>query len=267
MKKHSILAGFGLAMLALSAQAQDGTPGISVVKKARSFESTTTYRLGYQGVSLSKLNNVLEQTGYHALPGQYTMFGVTTQAGQRESPWTYISQVDGAFFSAKQDVTNGTNTVSTAFWQYGLGAGYHLVHTDKFTLTPKLMLTPGFFTLRITKNDAPVPSLTAALVNPGSQQTAAFTSGTIAGDVGLSGQYQFFYKSTTKDISTDCGTVSETRQRSFVVGFDLGYRLSPNAHFSQPVGDRTVNNNDNPSINLSGWYVAARVGFGRRYVR
>ncbi len=267
MKKHSILAGFGLAMLALSAQAQGTTSDLPSMKKPRSFESTTTWRLGRQAISLGGLNTVLEQTGYRALPNQFTTFGVATQAGNKESPWTFVSQVDGAFYSGKQDVTNGTNTVRTSLWQYGLGAGYHLIHTEKFTLTPKLMLSPGFFSLRVTRNDAPAPSLTAALINPGSQQTATFSSGTITGDLGLSGQYQFVYKSTTSQTTTDCGTVSETRQRSLVIGFDAGYRLSSNARFKQPMSDQAVNRSDNPAINLSGWYVTARLGFGRRYIR
>ena len=267
MKKHFILAGFGLAMLALSAQAQDIMSGLPTAKKSRSFESTTTFRLGRQGVSLGGLNTALEQTGYRAFPNQFTMFGVTTQAGLKESPWTFISQFDGAFHRGRQDVTNGTNTASAWIWQYGVGAGYHLIHTEKFTLTPKLMLSPGFLSLRITRNDAPAPSVTAALINPGSQQTATFASSTITGDLGLSGQYQFVYKSTTLQTATDCGTVSQTRQRSLVIGFDAGYRLSPTTRFSQSMSDQAVNSNDNPSINLSGWYVTARLGFGRRCIR
>ncbi|MBC7569305.1 MAG: hypothetical protein H7319_06190 [Spirosoma sp.] len=267
MKKHSVLAGFGLAMLALSTQAQGITSDLPSTKKSRSFESTTTWRLGQQGVSLGGLNTALEQTGYRALPNQFTMVGVATQVGHKESPWIMISQFDFGLNSTKQSVTNGTNTVKTSLWQYGVGAGYHIVHTDKFTLTPRLMLSPGFFSLRVTRNDAPTPSLTAVLINPGSQQTATFTSGTITGDLGLSGQYQFVYKSTTSQSTTDCGTVSETRQRLLVVGFDAGYRLSPNTRFRQPMNDQAVTNSDNPAINLSGWYVTARLGFGRRYIR
>ena len=265
MKKHSILLGLGLAMLALSTQAQDVTSGLPTVRKPRSYASTITYRLGRQGVSLGGLNRVLEQTGYRALPGQFTVFGVTTQANSKQSPWTFISQYDFGFNNTKQGVTNGTNTVRTSLWQYGIGAGYHVVRTDNFTLTPKLMLSPAFFALRVTRNDAPAPSLAAALVNPGSQQTATFHTGTLTADLGLSGQYQFVYKSTVKQLNTDCGPVSQMQQRSLVLGFDAGYRLSPNARFSQPLGDQTVNNGDNPTVNLSGWYVTARLGFGRRY--
>ena len=265
MKKHSILFGFGLAMLAISTQAQDVTSGLSTVRKPRSYASTISYRLGLQSVSLGGLNNVLEQTGYRALPGQFTMIGVATQTNNKESPWTVMSQFDFGFNSTKQGVTNGTNTVRTSLWQYGVGVGYHVVHTANFTLTPKVMLSPAFFALRVTRNDAPAPSLAAALVNPGSQQTATFHNGTITADLGLSGQYQFVYKSTVKQLDTDCGTVSQTKQRSLVIGFDAGYRLSPNARFSQPMGDQTVSNGDNPAINLSGWYVTARLGFGTRY--
>ncbi len=267
MKKHFILAGLGLAMLASSVQAQGITSDLPITKKSRSFESTTTWRLGRQGVSLDRLNSALEQTGYRALPGQLTVFGVVTQANHKDSRWTMMSQFDFGVNNSRQGVTNGTNTVKTSLWQYGVGAGYHIVQTNKFTLTPKLMVSPAFFTLRVTRNDAPASSLTAALVNPGSQQTATFTSGTITGDLGLSGQYKFVYGSTTKQIDTDCGTVRETRQRALVIGFDAGYRLSPNARFSQPMGDQAMTSSDNPAINLSGWYVSARLGLGRRYIR
>ncbi len=265
MKKYSILFGFGLALLVTSTQAQDITSGLSTVRKPRTYASTISYRLGSQSVSLGGLNNVLEQTGYRALPGQFTMIGVATQANYKESPWTVMTQFDFGFNSTKQGVTNGTNTVRTSLWQYGIGAGYHVVRTANFTLTPKVMLSPAFFALRVTRNDAPAPSLAAALVNPGSKQTATFHNGTITADLGLSGQYQFVYKSTVKQLDTDCGTVSQTKQCSLVIGFDAGYRLSPNARFSQPMGDQTVSNGTNPTVNLSGWYVTARLGFGRRY--
>lgn len=265
MKKHSTLVGFGLALLAISAQAQDITSSLSTVRKPRTDASIISYRLGLQSVSLGGLNNVLEQTGYGALPGQFTMIGVATQVNHKESPWTVMSQFDFGFNSAKQGVTNGTNTVRTSLWQYGIGAGYYVARTANFSLIPKVMLSPAFFTLRVTRNYAPVPSLAAALVNPGSQQTATFHNSTITADLGLSGQYQFVYKSTVKQLDTDCGTVNQTNQRSLVIGFDAGYRLSPNARFSQPMGDQTVSNGNNPTINLSGWYVTARLGFGRRY--
>ena len=268
MKKQVTLFGCGLLMLAVSTYAQDITSTLPAGRKARSFESTTTYRLGRQGVSLGGLNQVLEQAGYRGLSNQFTVFGLATEASAANKPWTLITQFDFALNSTNQSSTNGTNTVRASYFQYGLGVGYRLIRTDKFTLTPKLTLSPTRMGIRITRNDAPAPSLAAALVNPGSQQTATFNSSTFVGDLGLSGQYRFVYKAKTIQTVTDCGTETQTKERSLVVGFDAGYRLSSNSRFNRAVGDQTVNNGgDNTTINLSGWYVAARFGFGTRYRR
>ena len=267
MKKHSILSGLGLAMLALSVQAQDVTPDLPVVKKSRSTESTFTYRLGRQSVSMGGLNQVLEQTGYPALANQFTVFGFAQQMSSVDKPWALLTQFDYGLKSANQGITNGTNTVRASYVQYGLGVGYHLIHTSKFTLTPKLMLSPTFFSLNITSNNAPAPSVAAALVNPGSQQKASFGSSTFAGDLGLSGQYRFAYSSRTTETVTDCGTTTVTRERSLVLGFDAGYRLSASTRLNQSTNDQTRSSADNPTVNLSGWYVTARLGFGTRYNR
>lgn len=270
MKKHSILFGFGLAMLAVSTQAQDSMPGLSTVKKPNSTESTLTYRLGRQGVSMGGLNQVLEQTGYPNLANQFTVLGIAQEMSRVDKPLALITQFDFGLKSgsaANQAVTNGTNTVRATYFQYGIGVGYRLIHTNKFTLTPKVMISPTFFSLNITSNSAPAPSVAAALVNPGSQQTATFRSGTFAGDLGLSGQYRFPYSSRTRQIVNDCGTTTITRERSLVLGFDAGYRLSGNARLNQSVNDQSMNNSDNPAINLSGWYVTARFGVGTRYSR
>lgn len=264
MKTLSTLFGCGLVLLSVSAQAQ-GVLSDVVTRKPKVYDVTNTYRLGIQNVSLGGLAPVLEQTGYRALPNQFTIFGVTTEATRNSSRWKMLSQFDFAINRTKNEVTNGTNTVRGAFFQYGVGGGYSLLHTSKFTLTPKLMLSPAFFSMKITRNDAPAPSLTAALVDPGSQQTANFFASALTGDLGLSGQYRFTYKAKT--TQTDCGP--QTRERSLVVGFDAGYRLSTNGYFNESVNDRGASRNtaDNPAINLSGWYVAARIGFGNRYAR
>jgi len=267
MKKHSILAGFGLAMLALSAQAQVARPDLSTVNKARSTESTLAFRIGKQSVSLGGLNQVLQQTGYPSLSSQPVVFGVTNEASRMDKPWAMISQFDFALQSANKPISNGTNTVRSSYFQYSIGMGYRIIRTEKFTLTPKLMISPTSYGLTITSNSAPAPSLTTALVNPGSQQTASFRTQTFVGDLGLSGQYRFPYGSRKTETVTDCGTVTETRERSLILGFDAGYRLGANARLNQSVGDQQVNSADNPAINLSGWYVTARLGFGTRYYR
>ena len=259
MKKQRTLPGCWLILLALSAQAQEIMPDVSTTSKPKSYESTATYRLGRQGVSLGSLNQVLEQTGYRSLSNQFTMFGVASEVKRTGCPLTLITQFDVALNAENQARTNGTNTVRASFLQWGLGAGYRIVGTDKFTLTPKLLLSPTLFHLNVTRNNTPAPSLTAALANPGSQQTANFASISIAGDLGLSGQYRFVYKATTSQ--TDCGPL--VRERSFVVGFDAGYRLSSEGRFNQSMNDA----DNNPGVNLSGWYVAARLGFGNRYIR
>ncbi len=270
MKKHSILLSFGLAMLAIVTQAQDIIPSLPTAKKPRSTESTLTYRLGRQGVSMEGLNQVLQQTGYPNLANQFTVIGIAQEMSRVDKPLAFITQFDVGLKSggaANQAVTNGTNTVRATYFQYGIGAGYRLIHTTKFTLTPKVTLSPTFFTLNITSNNAPAPSVAAALVNPGSQQTATFTSSTFVGDLGLSGQYRFPYSSRTKEITSDCGTTTITRERSLVLGFDAGYRFGASTRLNQSVNDQARNGSDNPAINLSGWYVTARFGFGTRYSR
>lgn len=259
MKKHAVLLGFGLPLLALSTQAQEVASVVANTRKPKTYESAVTYRLGRQGVSLGSLNQALEQTGYRALPSQFTVFGVASEASSGRSAWKMITQFDIAFNTTNLATTNGTNTARTSFFQYGIGAGYRIVHTDKFTLTPKLILSPAFFHLKVTRNDTPTPSVASVLTNPGSQQTASLNSSTIVGDLGLSGQYRFVYGSKT--TSTDCGPV--VTERSLLLGFDAGYRLSPRTGFNQSTSDVGAN----PTVNLSGWYLAARLGFGRRYTR
>ena len=266
MKKQATLFGCWLATVAVCAQAQSITPSLPTINKKRSTESTMTYRLGQQGVSLKGLNQALEQAGYSDLSNQLTVLGIASEMSLVDKHWAVLTQFDVGFKSANRSVTNGTNTVRANYFQYGLGIGYRLIHTNKFTLTPKLLVSPTFFSLNITRNDAPAPSLTAALVNPGSQQKATFNSSTFVGDLGLSGQYQFVYSARTKQIVTDCGTSTEVRERSLVVGFDAGYRLSANSYLNQSVNDQTTNSS-NPAINMSGWYVTARLGFGTRYNR
>ena len=240
-----------------AAQAQDVTAPMQLAQKPKGYESVMTYRMGKQSVSLGNLNQALQQTGYPTLPGQFTVFGVQTEQIKSGKRWALVSQVDFALGPTNQlSTTNGTNTARAFFFQYGAGGGYRLINTDRFVLMPKLMLSPAFFRLSVHKNGTPQPSLATVLTNPGSQQSATLSTMTITGDLGLSGQYRFVYGATTKQ--TDCG--SQIQERSFVVGFDAGYRLGPNTGFN-----RSSNGDGNPTVNLSGWYATVRLGLGRRY--
>ena len=240
-----------------AAQAQDVTAPTQVLQKPKTHELISTYRLGKQGVSLGNLNQVLQQTGYPALPEQFTVFGVQTEQTKSGKRWALVSQVDFALGPTNQlTTTNGTNTARAFFFQYGFGGGYRFINTDKFVLMPKLMFSPAFFRLSVDKNGTTQPSLATVLTNPGSQQSARFSSITITGDLGLNGQYRFVYGASTKQ--TDCGP--QMQERSLVVGFDAGYRLSPNTGFN-----RSSNGDSNPTVNMSGWYATVRLGFGRRF--
>lgn len=245
-------------LLAVSAaQAQDVTAPTQVLQKPKMYESITTYRIGKQGISLGNLNQVLQQTGYPTLPGQFTVFGAQTEQTKSGKRWAMVSQFDFALGPTNQlSTTNGTNTARAFFFQYGVGGGYRFINTDKFVLMPKLMFSPAFFRLNVERNGNTQPSLATVLTNPGSQQSARLSSMTITGDLGLNGQYRFVYGTTTKQ--TDCG--SQTQERSFVLGFDAGYRLGPNTGFN-----RSSNGDGNPTVNLSGWYATVRLGMGRRY--
>ncbi len=240
-----------------AAQAQDVTAPTQVVQKLKSYESVISYRLGKQSVSLGNLNQVLQQTGYPTLPGQFTVFGFQTEQTKSGKRWALVSQFDFALGPANQlSTTNGTNTARAFFFQYGVGGGYRIINTDKFVLMPKLMVSPAFFRLNVDKNGTTQPSLATILSNPGSQQSARLATMTITGDLGLSGQYRFVYGATTKQ--TDCGSL--VQERSLVIGFDTGYRLGPNTGFN-----RSNNSDGNPTVNMSGWYATVRLGLGRRY--
>ena len=259
MKTHIFQTGLAVLLTIGAAQAQDVTAPMQLTKKPKGYESVTTYRMGKQSVSLGNLNQALQQTGYPTLPGQFTVFGAQSEMTKSGKRWSVVSQFDFALGPANQlSTTNGTNTARAFFFQYGLGGGYRLINTDKFVLMPKLMFSPAFFRLSVDRNGTTQPSLATVLTNPGSQQSARLSSMTITGDLGLSGQYRFAYKATTKQ--TDCGM--QTQERSLVVGFYAGYRLGPNTGFNR--SNNTVADGS-PTVNLSGWYATVRLGLGRRY--
>ncbi len=239
-------------------QAQDITSPVSMARKPFGMDAISTYRMGKQSVSLDGINKALLQTGYAAMPNQFTIFGAQSEfTSTRNRKIAMVTQFDLAVGPQSQLVTsNGTNTARAFFFQYGIGAGYRIVNSERFSITPKLMFSPAFFNLTVTKNNAAQPSLTAILTNPSSQERTSIGTGTINADLGLMGQYRFAYKATTKQ--TDCGT--QTTERSLVLGFDAGYRLGTTNRFGRNAGA----GDGNPTVNLSGWYATIRLGFGRR---
>ncbi len=258
MKKLTTQTMLAFFLLAGGTQAQNLTNSISPAAKPRIADMVSTYRIGKQGVSLWSLNQSLQQAGYAPMSNQFTVIGFQSQMNSSRSRLTILSQFDFAVApSSDLTTSNGTNTAKGYFSQIGLGAGYRIINREKFTLMPKLMLSPTFFSLTVSKNNNPQASLATILVDPSAQAKATLTAGSLASDLGLMGQYRFAYKSTTKQ--TECST--ETQERSLVVGFDLGYRLAADIRF----GNHTSVGDDQSTLNLSGWYAAVRIGLGRRY--
>jgi hypothetical protein len=244
-----------LLLLTLAASAQAQRNGLAL--NQRITDQVTTYRLGKQGVSLNGLNRALQQANYQPLPDQFTVLGVqSAYSTQKTKRISVISEFDIALGPSSLSVTNGTNTARAFVFQWGFGVGYRIIDRNQFSLMPKLMLSPSYFSLTVAKNNTPPPTLAAILASPSNTERATLNTMTFTADLGLTGQYRFTYGAKT--VPTECGT--QTQERSLVVGFDAGYRLGANTRFNRSMGST----DGNPTVNLSGWYVAVRLGLGRR---
>ncbi len=258
MKNLFILCRLCLCLGVVEAQAQNPVVQLTSAAKPKTFEAISTYRVGRQNLSLGNLNQALQQAGYADLSNQFTVVGFQSQYGSSAgSRLVMFSQFDWTSAPSRAlTTTNGTNTAKAHAIQFGLGFGYQVLRTEKFSLAPRLMVSPSFFSLTISKDNVATQSVSTLLVNPAAAEKATINSSSIGADLGVVGQYRFVYKNTTKQ--TDCATVSQ--ERAFVLGMDAGYRLAPNSGFGTNAGT-----DGRTSVNLSGWYVGLRLGLGNRY--
>ena len=215
------------------------------------YDAITTYRIGMQGAGLGDLNQALQQAGYGALSSQLPVFSVASQFSRANKPLALHSEI-GISFGSGSSVTNGTFKAKAGFYYFKIGGSYSIIRSDKFQLGPQLSLTSIPFHVQVRPISNATPPLNSVLTNPGSTQTATLRTSTGGLDAGLTANLRLPYSQR----QLECSTV----ERSVVVGIDAGYRFAGRA----PLDASHEISTNNPAIQLSGWYVGFRLGFGMR---
>ncbi|GAB4037528.1 hypothetical protein [Spirosoma gilvum] len=216
-------------------------------KRFSNYDAISTYRIATQHVNLGDLNQALQQAGYTPLGNQFTTLSVLTQITRPNRALALHTEFGMAFAST---VNNSTYKARVGFYSFKLGTSYQIIGSKNFHLAPQLGLLWIPFSIHVSPTNTTSPSLNTVLTNPGTVQTA--TLGTImAGlDAGLTANYRFGYK----EQQTDCSTI----ERSYVIGLDAGYRFTGRS----PLDRNQEVSTTNPAVQLSGWYVGIRFGFG-----
>jgi hypothetical protein len=191
----------------------------------------------------------LQQNGYGSLPLQVPVLSVSSQFSRPNKPLSFQSEVG---LSLGSSVTNGSYKARAGFYYVKFGGSYSLIRSDKFQLGPQLSIVSMPFHLRVEPTTNTTQSLNTVLTNPGSTQKATLRTSTAGIDAGLTGNLRVPYSQRQLDCST--------MERSFVIGLDAGYRFSNNS----PLDNSRDMSTNNPAIQLSGWYVGLRLGFGVR---
>lgn len=227
------------------------TPALAQRSASRwtNYDAVTTYRLGMQGVRLGELNQALQQAGYNSLSAQMPVFSAASQFSRPNKPLSFHSEVG---ISLGSSVSNGTYKARAGFYYAKFGGSYSLIRSDKFQLGPQLSLLTMPFHLSVEPISNSTQALNTVLTNPGSTQKATLRTSTAGIDAGLTGNLRIPYKQQ----QLDCSTV----ERSFVIGMDAGYRFASRS----PLDNSHDISANNPAVQLSGWYVGLRLGFGMR---
>lgn len=216
------------------------------------YDAVTTYRIGMQGIGLGELNRALQQAGYNTLASQVPVFSIASQFSRPNRSLAFHSEL-GFSFGSGSTVTNGTYKAQAGFYFAKLGASYRIIGTDKFQLAPQVSVASLPYHLRVAQMSNPTPSLNTVLTNPGSAQTATLRSNALGLDAGLTANLRFPYSQR----QMDCSTI----ERSIVIGLDAGYRLAANTSLNS---SQEIMSTNNPAVQMSGWYVGLRLGFGMR---
>lgn len=208
----------------------------------------SSIQLTTQNVGLNKLNQTLQQAGYGQLPTQLQVISMHQEAGNVAKRWRMMTDFGFSFPKESKQLT-GTNRINAYLWQLGVNVGYQLMRRSSWNLMPHLGYEVMSYRMTVWTTSTPSPAVSTVLANPGSTQSATLKSGAIAGVLGFQGSYRFTYARQEADCIA--------REKSIVLGFDAGYRLAPNSSFN-------IRRDGDPTVQLSGWYAALRLGFGTR---
>ena len=230
-----------LTILSMTAYGQD-TSGVEV--KSRLMEINVGY--GYMRNDYSQLNQYLQSSGYSGVSQNIGLFSVGISAMAKRLVFSYELQL----FSSPTQTNTGNINMSTNGWGTELMFGYQIIKKARFRFYPYVGIGDNFTSLNIEDNTTQT-SLNGLMAAQKNNATVSFTN--YAVDLGLKADFMI-----NRPGDTECPQIS----RYMAIGIKAGYYIrltnSPHADYNNQQLD------NNPPVGMSGPYVRAVIGFGRK---
>ncbi len=245
---------------ATSASAQEVETGLKSPPPTGRTYSGFSYSMG--GLNLvprSSLNSAFSAAGYPTLTNSNWSVGFGSQL--EFSRWVFAGEFEwvmGVSASRELPPSPGatgfdlfkrtTRTVTANAVKGQLMAGYSVLRTDRWSITPMLGLAPILNIVEVHEFDSSDPSFGEILENPGRSTTLMNLA--LAGTVALGIDHRVPYKPLLGEPAT------------MTVGLRLGYSFSPDA-LALPLG--TITNETSQRLGFDGPFVKLVFGAGTDY--
>ncbi|MGA9523197.1 MAG: hypothetical protein WBV82_17145 [Myxococcaceae bacterium] len=247
-------------LAATSASAQEVETGLKTPPPTgRAYSGFSYMTTGLNLVSRSSLNSAFSAGGFPTVSANNWSLGLGSQL--EFSRWVFAGELEWVMGSIASKTlppppgTTGfdlfkrtTRAVSANAIKGQLMAGYSVVRTDRWSITPMLGIAPIFNIVDVHEFDDSDPSFGEVLDNPGRSTTLMNVA--LAGTVALGIDYRVPYKPLLGDPAT------------MMMGLRLGYSFSP-AALATPL--ETVSNATDHRLGFDGPFVKLVFGAGTDY--